>query len=92
MKTHDIILKPLLTEKGTVGIEEYNDYPFEVAVKANKVEIGKAIQKLFNVRVVAVRTSRIHGKRRRRGMSYGTTKSWKKAIVRLHPEDSIDFM
>ncbi|MFC1587012.1 50S ribosomal protein L23 [Planctomycetota bacterium] len=92
MKAHEIIIKPLLTEKGTMGIEERNEYPFRVHSKANKIEIGKAVEKLFKVRVLFVRTMSMPGKRRRRGAAFATTSSWKKAIVGVHHEDSIDFV
>lgn len=92
MKLHEIIVRPLLTEKGSGAMEAKNDYSFEVSKKANKVEIAQAITKLFKVRVVGVRTLTMPGKRRRSGFTYRTSSDWKKAIVRLHPEDQLDLL
>jgi large subunit ribosomal protein L23 len=89
----DVIKKVLLTEKGTRLSEEQNKYLFRVAKEANKVEIKKAVQELFNVRVMAVNTMRRKGKKKRaRTASYGTTAAWKRAVVTLHKEDSINLV
>ena len=80
---HQIILRPVITEKST-GLKEKNrEVCFEVASRANKTEIKKAVELLFKVKVEAVRTQKKHGKERRIGRSAGRTKDWKKAIVRL---------
>lgn len=84
----DVIKKILLTEKGTRLSEEQNQYLFRVAKEANKMEIKKAVEELFNVRVMAVNTMRRKGKKKRaRTASFGTTASWKRAVVRIHEED-----
>lgn len=85
-----IIKKPLVTEKGTYGMNELNRYAFEVDVRAKKPEIKAAVETLYNVRVVAVNTQ--IRKARTRRMRYGVVpgKVTKKALVRLHPEDTIE--
>ena len=89
----DVIKKVLLTEKGTRLSEEQNQYLFRVAKEANKMEIKKAVEALFNVRVMAVNTMRRKGKKKRaRTANYGTTASWKRAVVTLHKEDSINLI
>jgi large subunit ribosomal protein L23 len=86
----DIIKKILLSEKGTRLSEENNQFLFRVAKEANKIEIKKAVEELFNVRVMAVNTMRRKGKKKReRTAHFGTTASWKRAVVTLHKEDSI---
>ena len=89
----DVIKKILLTEKGTRLSEEQNQYLFRVAKEANKMEIKKAVEALFNVRVMAVNTMRRKGKKKReRTAHYGTTASWKRAVVTLHKEDTISLV
>ena len=86
----DVIKKILLTEKGTRLSEEQNQYLFRVAKEANKMEIKQAVEALFNVRVMAVNTMRRKGKKKRqRTANFGTTASWKRAVVTLHKEDQI---
>ena len=92
-REHDIIVKPLLTEKGMANMESTNAYPFMVADEANKCEIKRAVEKLFNVRVKRVRTLTQPGKKRRKRLwTFGKTPGWKKAIVQLHPDDHLDFI
>ena len=89
----DVIKKILLTEKGTRLSEEQNKYLFKVAKEANKVEIKKAVEELFSVRVMAVNTMCRKGKKKRqRTAQYGTTAAWKRAVVSLHKEDSINLV
>jgi large subunit ribosomal protein L23 len=89
----DVIKKILLTEKGTQLSEEQNKYLFKVAKEANKMEIKKAVEELFNVRVMAVNTMRRKGKKKRtRTAQSGITASWKRAVVSLHKEDSINLV
>ena len=84
----DVIKKVLLTEKGTRLAEEQNQYLFRVAKEANKMEIKKAVEELFKVRVMAVNTMRRKGKKKRtRTAQSGTTASWKRAVVTVHEED-----
>ncbi len=87
MKTaQDIILKPIITEESMLGISE-KKYTFKVAKDANKIEIKKAIEEVFPVKVKKVNTMNVRGQKRRRGNDVGRTASWKKAIVTL-TEDS----
>jgi large subunit ribosomal protein L23 len=79
---HDIILKPLITEKSTALIEE-NKYTFVVGKNANKIEIKKAVEEIFGVKVRAVNTVSMKGKQRRVGVHRGYRPDWKKAIVTL---------
>lgn len=86
-----IILRPLVTEKGMHKANRYHAYAFEVNRLAGKEAIRKAVEELFDVRVVAVRTQNRKGKPRRTRFRFGYTKAWKKAIVTLDPEHRIDF-
>ncbi len=89
----DVIKRILLTEKGTQLSEEQNKYLFRVALEANKIEIKRAVEELFNVRVMAVNTMRRKGKKKRqRTAHFGTTSAWKRAVVTLHKEDSINLI
>ncbi|MEI6608377.1 MAG: 50S ribosomal protein L23 [Deltaproteobacteria bacterium] len=83
MEVHKIIKKILVTEKSTAAKEEFNKYHFEVDRKANKVQIGDAVEKLFKVKVDAVRVLHVLGKVKRSGRITGHKSSWKKAIVTL---------
>lgn len=87
---HQIIERPIVTEKGTHLAEHHNTYAFRVHPMATKHEIKRAIEELFNVRVLDVRTQNRPGKTRRYRSRMGTTASWKKAIVRLSDEDRIN--
>ena len=91
MIQYDIIRKPLITEKTTIQKEVANQVTFEVDRRANRVEIRRAIEQLFNVRVSQVRTMQIKGKHKRRGRIIGKRRDWKKAIVTLMPGERIDF-
>ena len=82
----DIIIKPIITEASMMGIG-FKKYTFEVAADANKVEIAKAVEELFGVKVAKVNTVNVNGKMRRYGRFEGYTASWKKAVVTL-TEDS----
>ncbi len=86
-----IIRKPLVTEKSTQLKDSSNQYAFEVDRKANKIEIQSAIERLFKVKVVDVRTSNVLGKMKRLGRKYGKRPDWKKAIITLKEGDRIDF-
>ncbi len=89
-----ILKRPILTEKIT-ALQDKRQYAFEVENAANKIEIGKAIEKKFNVKVLSVRTIVVKGKRKsqltRSGRFEGRTKTWKKAIVTLKDGDKIDY-
>lgn len=82
MREHDIIIRPLLTEKSYAGVAD-KKYTFVVAKKANKTEIKLAVEKLFNVQVESVNTANVRGKLKRMGRNEGYTPSYKKAIVQL---------
>ncbi len=90
MDNYNIIIRPLVTEQGIHFANTKNAYSFEVNKKANKVQIRSAVQSLYNVKVVDVRTANVKGKPRRRGRHIGYSKSWKKAVVVLHPDYHID--
>ena len=88
---YGVILRPLVTEKGTHLSERHNAYTFEVHPLANKFDVRNAVQTIWNVRVDKVRTQNRAGKTRRTRQGLGRTRSWKKAIVKLHAEDQISF-
>ena len=83
MRGQDVIRRPLITEKSTELREEKNIVAFEVAVTANKIQVKKAIETQFKVKVAEVRIANQHGKVRRQGRSVGRRPDWKKAYVRL---------
>ena len=89
MKTsYDIIKRPIITEKSAI-LAEKAVYTFEVAKDANKVEIKKAIEEIFNVKVVAIRTVNVHRKPKRMSRYEGFKSAYKKAVVRLEPGQTI---
>ncbi len=91
MIQYDIIKRPLLTEKTTIQKEQYNQVSFEVDPRANRIEIQRAIEQIFGVKVLSTRTMNMKGKIKRRGRILGQRKNWKKAIVTLVPGEKIDF-
>ena len=91
LQPHQIIFRPLVTEKGFHKAERVNAYAFEVNPLANKQDIRRAVEELFEVRVIAVNTQTRKGKPRRTKFRQGQTKDWKKAIVKLDPEHRINF-
>jgi large subunit ribosomal protein L23 len=91
LEPHQIVLRPLVTEKGTHQFNRYNAYPFEVHGQATKSQIKHAVEALFNVRVLKVRTQHRHGKPHRYRARFSHLRDWKKAIVTLHDEDRINF-
>lgn len=91
LSAHQIILRPLVTEKGVYGSSELNQYAFEVNPLATKDDVREAVETLFNVRVVKVRTMNRAGKPRRHRFRKGYTKDWKKAVVTLDKEHRINF-
>ncbi|MBW1684725.1 MAG: 50S ribosomal protein L23 [Deltaproteobacteria bacterium] len=91
MNVYDVIRRPLVTEKSNIGREENNVVTFAVDPRANKHEIQRAVEGLFDVRVVAVRTMRMPRKSRRVGKFMGRKPEWKKAIVRLAEGQTIEF-
>ena len=90
MKLTDVIRRPLITEKTSIQREDGRTIVFQVASNANKVEIKRAIEMIFNVKVAEVRTLQSHGKTRRQGRWAGRRNDWKKAIVTLKPDQKIE--
>jgi large subunit ribosomal protein L23 len=88
---YKIIRRPLITEKSTIQKEMNNQLAFEVDRRANKIEIKKAVERIFKVQVVDVRTQNYQGKIKRLGRHTGRRRHWKKAIVTLKPGQKIEF-
>ncbi len=88
---HEILLRPLVTEKSMLARENSNQFCFKVNPKASKLDIANAVEKAFSVKVVEVRTVNVLGKKKRRGRLVGKRSDWKKAIVRLAQGDSIKY-
>jgi large subunit ribosomal protein L23 len=91
LESYTLLRRPIVTEKGTALKDENNQLVFEVSLDANKCEIRKAVERLFKVTVLSVRTQNRQGKRKRLGRSVGRRKNWKKAIVTLKEGDRVDF-
>ncbi|MGC9372699.1 MAG: 50S ribosomal protein L23 [Thermovirgaceae bacterium] len=90
MTSHDIIVRPVITEKSSRLMGE-NQYTFEVHPKANKVQIRKAVSEIFKVKVRSVHTMAVRSKPKRMGIFLGRSRSWKKAVVTLEPGERIEF-
>ena len=90
MDDYNIIIRPLITEQGMHFANVKSAYSFEVNEKANKQQIKRAVEKIYNVKVHKVRTANRSGKYRRRGRNFGKTPSWKKAVVFLEHDYHID--
>lgn len=86
---HDVLKRPVVTEKGITKKEEERTLCFEVAAGANKIQVKQAVEKLFNVKVQEVRTANFEGKIRRRGRFAGYKSDWKKAYVKLQPGQKV---
>ena len=91
MNAREIIQRPLITEKSTIERETWNIVTFAVRPDANKMQIKAAVEELFDVKVLRVRTARVLGKKRRVGKHTGRKPLWKKARVQLREGDSIEF-
>jgi large subunit ribosomal protein L23 len=92
LEAHQIIIRPIVTEKGTHQTTHRNAYPFEVNLWATKPEIKAAVEELFGVHVDKVRTQNRLGKQRRYRFRMGRLSNWKKAIITLHPDSpAIEF-
>jgi large subunit ribosomal protein L23 len=91
VELHDteVIKRPLISEKSTF-LTTKNAYSFEVDKKADKAQIKAAIEKLYKVKVLDVRTSNVEGKTRRTKTGFKKTSEWKKAVVKLHPDNKLD--
>ncbi len=92
MELHQIIKKALITEKSTVAKDVANQYNFEVDVHANKIEVCRAVERLFKVKVLNVRVMNVPGKKKKTGRVEGQRRSWKKAVVTLAPGNRIETM
>ncbi len=91
MNLTDVIRRPLITERTSIMREDGRTIAFEVAVNANKIEIRRAVEKLWNVNVLKVRTAIVRGKEKRMGRFVGQRSNWKKALVTLAPGQNIEF-
>ena len=90
LSAHDIIIRPVVTEKSS-ALMELNKYTFEVRRDVNKIQIRKAVEEDFKVKVLSVNTINVKSKPKRMGASVGRTRSWKKAIVSLPQGQRIEF-
>lgn len=91
LEPHQILLRPLVTEKGVHRATRNNQYAFEIHRDATKLDVRRAVEALFDVKVVKVRTQTRKGKTRRYRYKMGRTNDWKKAIVQLREDQKIDF-
>jgi large subunit ribosomal protein L23 len=89
MNARQVILRPVISEK-SYALLAADKYTFRVADRSNKTQVRQAIEEIFGVRVLEVRTLWVKPKPKRRGLTAGSRRRWKKAIVTLHPEDSIE--
>ena len=90
LSAHDIIIRPVVPEKSS-ALMELNKYTFEVRRDVNKIQIRKAVEEAFKVKVLSVNTINVKSKPKRMGASVGRTRSWKKAIVSLPQGQRIEF-
>ena len=91
LEPHQVIMRPLVTEKGVYHSSTFNQYAFEISPLATKRDVKRAVEELFNVKVLKVRTQTRLGKPRKYRFREGYTKDWKKAVVTLDSESRIDF-
>ena len=91
MIQYEVIKRPVITEKTSIQKEASGQVSFEVDRRANRIEIKRAVETIFNVKVSSVKTMQVKGKIKRRGRIVGKRKDWKKAIVTLLPGERIDF-
>jgi large subunit ribosomal protein L23 len=89
VNARQIVIKPVVSEK-SYALLAANKYTFRVHQDANKTQIRQAVEEIFGVRVEDVRTVNVRSKPKRRGMTAGRTREWKKAVVQLHQDDSIE--
>ena len=90
MPTRQVVKRALITEKGSIQRAQANQYAFEVDADANKIEIKRAVEAIFKVKVTDVRTQVMHGKVKRLGRSAGRRPDWKRAIVTLAKDQTIE--
>ena len=91
MIDYDVIRRPIITEKTNIQKDQANQVTFEVDPRANRIEIKRAVEKIFSVKVADARTMHVTGKIKRRGRVLGKRRDWKKAIVTLMPGERIEF-
>jgi large subunit ribosomal protein L23 len=91
MDIYNVIKEPHIAEKGNLQKESFNQVTFKVDRRANKVEIKKAVERMFKTKVLDVKTMNLKGKKRRVGRNIGKRSDWKKAIVRLAPGEKLEF-
>ena len=91
-RMHQILLRPVISEKSTIAAEANRQVVFEVLENATKAEVREAVEKLFDVSVIAVQVLNVRGKIKRFGKTPGKRNNWKKAYVRLAVGDDIDFL
>ncbi len=91
MDIYQIIKEPHVTEKTTLQKEGSNQISFKVHKKANKIEIRRAVETLFKIKVIDVNVMNVQGKKRRVGRNAGKRPDWKKAVVKLAPGENIEF-
>ena len=89
MNPRQVIIRPIVSEK-SYALLGANKYTFRVHDDAHKTQIRQAVEQIWDVRVLEVRTMSVKSKPKRRGTSFGRTREWKKAVVELHPEDTIE--
>ena len=89
MNARQVIIRPVISEK-SYALLAANKYTFRVHEGANKTQVRKAIEEIFGVRVDGVRAAWVKPKPKRRGLSSGHRRKWKKAVVTLHPDDAIE--
>lgn len=90
MEATQVIHRPMVTEKSTYESDEFNRVTFQVNKRASKPQIRRAIEELYNVRVIGVATQNRKGRMRRNRFGYWQSPAWKKAVVQVHPEDRIE--
>lgn len=90
MDPTQVIIRPVVSEK-SYALMAAGKYTFRVNDRAHKFQIAQAVEEIFDVKVTAVRTSKVRSKPKRRGLDYGRSRSWKKAIVQLAPGERIEF-
>ncbi len=89
MNARQVIIRPVISEK-SYALLAANKYTFRVSDRANKTQVRQAVEEIFGVRVRGVSTVNVKPKPKRRGYTSGKRRQWKKAVVTLHPEDSIE--
>jgi large subunit ribosomal protein L23 len=89
MDSRSVIIRPIVSEK-SYALLAANKYTFRVNDRAHKTQVRQAVEEIFGVRVRDVRTMTVKSKPKRRGYTAGKTRHWKKAVVQLHPEDTIE--